>query len=238
MTREEAKEEAIAQLERISKNLASIGETVDYTGFAIEAIQQEPVYFPPCVDCNTKMNEIREAYDNLKKQEPCEDVVSRQAVLKEIPVLWNGNGDKDYCMETLRDFVAELPPVTPTRKVGKWIKVTDTEFGIGYKCSECGRFILTESVDGRKLKDYPYCHCGADMRGGEKRKEPSEWQQDHAILKAHADGANEVLDRIKGARNEIEGLCKLEFMTKPLEIAVDRDAVLQIIDQLIAEVEG
>ena len=136
MTREEAKEEAIAQLERISKNLASIGETVDYTGFAIKALEQEPVYFPPCVDCNTKMNEIREAYDNLKKQEP------------------------------------------------------------------------------------------------------SEWQQDHAILKAHADGANEVIDRIKEARNEIEGLCKLEFMTKPLEIAVDRDAVLQIIDQLIAEVEG
>ena len=66
----------------------------------------------------------------------------------------------------------------------------------------------------------------------------SEWQQDHAILKAHADGANEVVDRIKEARKEIDGLCKLEFMTKPLEIAVDRDAVLQIIDKLIAEAEG
>lgn len=45
------------------------------------------------------------------------------------------------------------------------------------------------------------------------------------------------LDRIKEATKEIEGLCKLEFMTKPLEIAVDRDAVLQILDKLIAEVE-
>jgi hypothetical protein len=43
---------------------------------AIKALEQEPVYFPPCVDCNTKMNEIREAYDNLKKQEPCEDAVT------------------------------------------------------------------------------------------------------------------------------------------------------------------
>ena len=51
------------------------------------------------------------------------------------------------------------------RKVGKWIKVTETEFGIGYQCSECGRFILTESIDGRKLEDFPYCHCGAEMRG-------------------------------------------------------------------------
>lgn len=31
-------------------------------------LEKEPVYFPPCVDCNTKMNEIREAYDKLKNQ--------------------------------------------------------------------------------------------------------------------------------------------------------------------------
>lgn len=43
MTRKEAKEEAIAQLERISRNLASIGETVDYTEFAIEALEQTDV---------------------------------------------------------------------------------------------------------------------------------------------------------------------------------------------------
>lgn len=42
MTREEVKEEAIAQLERISRNLASTGETVDYTDVAIEALEQEP----------------------------------------------------------------------------------------------------------------------------------------------------------------------------------------------------
>lgn len=49
------------------------------------------------------------------------------------------------------------------RKKGKWIKVTETDFGIGYECSECGRFILTESIDEKKLKDFPYCHCGAEM---------------------------------------------------------------------------
>jgi len=48
-------------------------------------------------------------------------------------------------------------------KKGKWIKVSETEFGIGYQCSECGKFILTESIDGRKLEDFPYCHCGAKM---------------------------------------------------------------------------
>ena len=138
MTMEEAKEEAIAQLERISKNLASIGETVDYTGFAIKALQQEPVYFPPCVDCNTKMNEIREAYDNLKKQEP------------------------------------------------------------------------------------------------------SEWQQDHAILKAHADGANEVVDRIKEFRGDVSVL-REERRTIECHCGCASDVadeVLELIDKLIAEVEG
>lgn len=159
---------------------------------AVNALQKEPVYFPPCVDCNTKMNEIREAYDNLKKKEPCEDAVSRQAVLKEIPVLWNGNGDKDYCMETLRDFVVEMPAVEPTR-------------------------------------------------------EPSEWQQDHEILKAHADGANEVIDRIKKAREEVANYSDFHrehlYKTNP-NYDVEQgqylayEKCLQIIDDMIAEVEG
>lgn len=34
-------------------------------------------------------------------------------------------------------------------------------------------------------------------------QEPTEWQQDHEILKAYSDGANEMLDKI---RSEIEGL--------------------------------
>lgn len=46
------------------------------------------------------------------EKEPCGDSISRQSVIKEILRLWNSGGDKDYCMETLRDFVSELPPVT------------------------------------------------------------------------------------------------------------------------------
>ena len=97
----------------------------------------------------------------------------------------------------------------------------------------CARYLKTATDDHVAFYEH-FC----DLPSVTPTRKASEWQQDHAILKAHADGANEVVDRIKEARNEIEGLCKLEFMTKPLEIAVDRDAVLQIIDQLIAEVEG
>ena len=35
-----------------------------------------------------------------------------------------------------------------------------------YKCSVCGR-LLANIADGKNnvAKNYPYCHCGADMRG-------------------------------------------------------------------------
>ena len=43
MTREEIRTQTIAQLERISRNLASIGETQDWTEYAIRALEQEPI---------------------------------------------------------------------------------------------------------------------------------------------------------------------------------------------------
>lgn len=42
-------------------------DSLIYTFFktAIKALEQEPVYYPPCIDCNKKMDEIRKAYDNM-----------------------------------------------------------------------------------------------------------------------------------------------------------------------------
>jgi len=34
-------------------------------------------------------------------------------------------------------------------------------------------------------------------------QEPTEWKQDHAILKAHSDGANEVLDKLRAEIDKI-----------------------------------
>lgn len=74
--------------------------------------------------------------------------------------------------------IVDSMPTVEERKVGKWIKYNTTEkidmFGdrvkvSSYKCSECGRIISDISEDGftNKLQDYPYCHCGAKMRGVE-----------------------------------------------------------------------
>lgn len=48
------------------------------------------------------------------------------------------------------------------RKKGKWIEFPNH---MAYKCSECGRIIQT--TDGRRnvSKHYPFCHCGANMKG-------------------------------------------------------------------------
>ena len=55
----------------------------------------------------------------------------------------------------------------PERKKGKWIKITNVNHT--YACSVCGR-LLVNITDGENkvTKYYPFCHCGADMREGEK----------------------------------------------------------------------
>lgn len=53
------------------------------------------------------------------------------------------------------------------RPQGEWILIDDVDDPLDrlnrYKCSECGRIIRI--YDHQTLSDYPYCHCGADMRG-------------------------------------------------------------------------
>lgn len=58
----------------------------------------------------------------------------------------------------------QLPSAQPERKKGEWIEISSINHT--YRCSECGR-LLVNVADGRNnvSKHYPYCHCGADMRG-------------------------------------------------------------------------
>lgn len=59
------------------------------------------------------------------------------------------------------------------RPKGKWIKVKEDRMSIDmsgelvtrYKCSKCGRMIVTLPS---KLVDYPFCHCGAEMKSSIK----------------------------------------------------------------------
>ena len=62
------------------------------------------------------------------------------------------------------DAIEQLPSAQPVHKTGRWIEMSSTNHT--YKCSVCGR-LLVNITDGKNnaAKNYPYCHCGADMRG-------------------------------------------------------------------------
>ena len=73
-------------------------------------------------------------------------------------------------MDKVRNYLKALPSVTPQEpRKGKWI-LNDNQGvqAVGYltyHCSECGREISSK-YHGKisLLKEYPYCHCGADMK--------------------------------------------------------------------------
>lgn len=51
---------------------------------------------------------------------------------------------------------------------GKWIRITQGEMPEQYICPFCHRTVETYGVEELLPIRYPYCHCGADMRGEEE----------------------------------------------------------------------
>ena len=91
----------------------------------------------------------------LEQQPTSDDCVSRQAVL-DLAVDY-GTNSATFLIPV--SSVKNLPPVTPTRKVGKWKAIDDTHS----QCMECGAiFCITSSNEW----EVNYCpNCGKDMRG-------------------------------------------------------------------------
>ena len=88
-------------------------------------------------------------------------LIDADALIEKYGEWYTEEGSEEGYIGTIKGLVNRMPTIEPERKKGKWI-----EFPIhmAYKCSECGRIILT--TDGRRnvSKRYPFCHCGADMR--------------------------------------------------------------------------
>ena len=51
------------------------------------------------------------------------------------------------------------------RKKGKWIRITQGAIPEIYMCPFCNRTLKDSCIDGLVQIRYPFCHCGADMRG-------------------------------------------------------------------------
>ena len=67
------------------------------------------------------------------------------------------------------DAIIDNAPTVVERPKGEWI---ETQRGIhvtDYKCSCCGRTVR-DDTGYNVSKDYPFCNCGADMRGDENGK--------------------------------------------------------------------
>lgn len=89
------------------------------------------------------------------EQQPCEDCISRQAVLEGI-AKWvaDGYADSEADISHISSLVTHLPPVTPKKKTGKWV-YKQGYFGVVY-CSECDYELKTNNTN--------FCpNCGARM---------------------------------------------------------------------------
>ena len=100
--------------------------------------------------------EIDERYELEYEQiEPCEDAISRQAVLDIVSNPLNIRLDA---------IIKELPPVTPQPKTGRWINrhiIANKTIDM-IVCSECGEEFSYDAETG--VSEYKYCpHCGAKM---------------------------------------------------------------------------
>lgn len=121
------------------------------------------------------INEMKESVNMAIKaleQELCEDAISKQAVLDMMQLRLSA--------KELYKAVYDLPPVTPTRKQGKWV----TKFH-GFPpepyaaCSNCDYDIDFEisklvKADAFTIKPYrpKFCpNCGSEMEGYESEVE-------------------------------------------------------------------
>ena len=69
---------------------------------------------------------ISKAYQTAFKaleQEPCDDAISRQAVLDKKELVELEDGQSFYCISP--EDIETLPPVTPQPKTGNWIPVSE-----------------------------------------------------------------------------------------------------------------
>ena len=100
----------------------------------------------------------------LEKQQPCEDCISREALLAKIDeerkhlLDLKMDGAEHIVVHHARQIIEEMPPVTPQPKIGHW-EVTYIDGDIYHlRCSAC------KEEDNRMYPVDKYCpNCGVKM---------------------------------------------------------------------------
>ena len=99
------------------------------------------ILFSPYIRTTAREREALDMAIKVLEQEPCEDAISRQAVV-----------DYNNFLNELR----KLPSVQPKVKTGHWIQISSHSI---YECSECGQTVMTSDICA-----YEFCHgCGLRM---------------------------------------------------------------------------
>ena len=95
------------------------------------------------------------------EQEPCDDAVSRQAVLNEVREIATWHSGDAFNEDRVITHMKMLPSVTPKREQGEWIIEKDCEGKTRTCiCPKCG-----EKTGKYTWKNPNYCsNCGAEMR--------------------------------------------------------------------------
>jgi DNA-directed RNA polymerase subunit RPC12/RpoP len=102
-----------------------------------------------------------------EEQTMSDDSISRQAAtqtaLEFIVEYLGGAFDEDFQRKLIERMNA-LP--SADRPQGEWIDIGTISHS--YKCSVCGRTLFHITVGKSHVaKHYPYCHCGARMKGAD-----------------------------------------------------------------------
>jgi hypothetical protein len=136
---------------------------------AIEALEQEP-----CEDCVSRkgvLNTLNRMDSVLDEDQDRTVETYKESLIacyndlppvKPVACIAKVNFSKEDMQELVNE---KMKDIVVERKKGKWIKEMSLLGwdGCSYQCSECGRSIHLDT-EVEDLIDYPYCHCGVEMR--------------------------------------------------------------------------
>lgn len=91
-----------------------------------------------------------------------DELMKKLGFIRELERQIYGKESWGFALRCIREV--QDAPTIEERKTGKWIISNTNSKVTTYKCSECGR-IVHDDTGYDVSKDYPYCHCGADLRG-------------------------------------------------------------------------
>lgn len=135
------REEAIERLKNYTQYRCG-GVDLVALNMAIQALESQPRFL---VHSDGRIEQIIE---------PCEDAVSRQALINVINETYGECNAISYTDE-IRTLINALPPVLPKREQGEWI--CDDFIESIYHCNLC-----QGKIKGKLSKCCP--NCGAEMR--------------------------------------------------------------------------